>query len=67
MASPREGPVPAEDTAAVERMRAERLSLWAIARTTGRSRSWRQGFLNDRSRRRIRHAPGRLKKSRPIS
>lgn len=61
--SPRKGPVPAEDKAAVERMVAERLSLRAIARVTGRSRSWLQGFVNDLYRRRTPHAPGRLKTS----
>ena len=65
VAAPRKGPVPDEDKAAVERMPAERLSLRAIARITGRSRSWRQGFVNDLYRRRTPHTPGRLKKSRP--
>lgn len=55
--------MPAEDKAAVERMLAERLSLRAIARITGRSRSWLQGFVNDLYRRRTPHTPGRLKKS----
>lgn len=64
MAQPRKGPVPAEDKATVERMLAERLSLRAIARVTGRSRSWLQRFANDLHRRRTPHAPGRLKKKR---
>ena len=63
MAAPRKGPVPEADRQAVERMLAERLSLRAIARITGRSRSWLQGFVNDLYRRRTPHAPGRLKKS----
>ena len=63
VAAPRKGPVPDEDQAAVERMRAERLSLRAVARITGRSRSWLRGFVTDRYRRRTPHAPGRLKKS----
>ena len=61
VAAPRK--VPAADEAAVERMRAERLGVRAIARITGRSRSWLRGFVDDLSRRRTRHAPGRLKKS----
>ena len=55
--------MPDADKAAVERMRAERLSLRAIARITGRSRSWLQGFVNELLRERTPHAPGRLKKS----
>ena len=64
MATPRKGPVPAEDTAAVERMPAERLGPRAIARITGRSRPWLQGLVNDLYRNRTPHAPGRLKNSR---
>ena len=60
--SPRKGPVPADDRAAIERMRAERLTLRALARITGRSRSWRQGFVNELYRERTPHTPGRLKK-----
>ncbi len=63
VASPRKGPVPAEDKAAVERMLAERLSLRAVARITGRSRAWLQRFANELYRKRTPHAPGRLKKS----
>lgn len=63
VASPRKGPVPDEDRAAVERMLAERLSLRAIARITGRSRSWLQGFVNELLRERTPRTPGRLKKS----
>ena len=44
-------------------MLAERLSLRAIARITGRSRAWLQGFVNHLYRERTPHAPGRLKKS----
>ncbi len=63
VAAPRKGPVPDADQAAVERMRAERLSLRAVARITGRSRSWLQGFVNHRYRRRTPHAPGRRENS----
>ena len=65
VAAPRKGPVPAADRAAIERMLAERLSLRAIARVAGRSRSWLQRFVNDLYREPTPHAPGRLKKSRP--
>ena len=63
VAAPRKGPVPEADKAAIERMLAERLSLRAVARITGRSRAWLQRFANDLYRRRTPHAPGRLKKS----
>ena len=65
VAAPRKGPVPDADKAAVERMLAERLSLRAIHRITGRSRAWLQRFANDLYRRHTPHAPGRLKKTRP--
>ena len=65
VAAPRKGPVPADDRAESERMRAERLSLRAVARITRRSRSWLQQFANDRDRKPTPHTPGRLKKSRP--
>ena len=60
--APAKGPVSDGDQAAVERMLGERLRLRAIARITGRSRSWLQQFVNPLSRRRTPHAPGRLKK-----
>ena len=63
VAAPRKGPVSDADRAAVERMLAERLSLRAVARITGRSRSWLQRFANDLYRRRTPRAPGRLEKS----
>ena len=62
--APAKGPVSDADQAAVERMLGERLSLRAIARITGRSRSWLQQFVNHLYRRRTPHAPGRLKKRR---
>ncbi len=62
VACPRKGPVPDEDKAAIERMLAERLGLRAIARVTGRSRSWLQRFANELLRERTPRGPGRLKK-----
>jgi hypothetical protein len=44
-------------------MPAERRSLRALARITGRSQSWLQGFVNELYRERTPHAPGRLKRS----
>ena len=43
---PRHGPVPAETEALVRRLLAERLSLRAIARAAGVSRTWVQAFVN---------------------
>src|SRR5262245_29835473 len=43
---PRTGPVPDAQRDLVKRLRAERLGLRAIARATGRSRSWLQRFVN---------------------
>ena len=63
MAAPRKTPVSDADRGLVERLLAERVSLRGIARATGRSRSWLQGFVNDLYRKRTPHAPGRLKKS----
>ena len=63
VAAPRKTPVSDADRGLVERLLAERVSLRGIARATGRSRSWLQGFVNDLYRKRTPHAPGRLKKS----
>jgi transposase-like protein len=43
---PRHGPVPPETVGLVRRLLAERLSLRAIARAAGVSRTWLQGFVN---------------------
>jgi len=59
---PRKGPVPAEATALVEAMLRERLALRAIARITGRSRSWVQRFANALYRDRTPWEPGPVKK-----
>ena len=64
VAAPRKTPVSDADRGLVERLLAERVSLRGIARATGRSRSWLQGFVNDLYRKRTPHAPGRLKNSR---
>ncbi len=57
VAAPRKGPVGEP---------VERLSLRAVTRITGRARSWLRRFANDLYRRRMPHAPGRLKKSGPL-
>jgi transposase-like protein len=64
VARPRTGPVPDDRQALIRRLLAERLSLRAIARAVGVSRSWLQGFVNrvydDTPR-----APGPLKRTGP--
>lgn len=67
VADPLKGPVTPEQEARVLRLLAERLSLRAVARATGRSRSWLQGFVNALYRERTPHEPGPLKKTRAIS
>ena len=62
MAAPRTGPVSAADRGLVERLLAERVGLRAIARATGRSRSWVQRFANALYRERTPHDPGPLEK-----
>ena len=63
VAAPRTRPVSAADRGLVERRLAERVGLRALARATGRSRSWLQRFANALDRERTPHAPGPLKKS----
>ncbi|WP_246523381.1 IS1/IS1595 family N-terminal zinc-binding domain-containing protein [Gemmata palustris] len=46
VAAPKKGPVGASDQALVLRLLGERVGIRAIARITGRSRSWIQGFVN---------------------
>ena len=67
VAAPRKGPVGPEDQALVRRLLAERLGVRAIARATGRSRSWVQGFVNALYRAGTPHNPGPPPKSRPRS
>lgn len=62
VAAPRTGPVSAADRGLVERLLAERVGLRAIARATGRSRSWVQRFANALYRERTPHDPGPLEK-----
>lgn len=64
VAAPAKGPVADDTKALVERLLGERMGLRAIARVTGVSRSWLQGFVNDVLRERTPHHPGPLKKSR---
>src|SRR5581483_8741409 len=71
VAAPKRGPVAEGQKALVRRLLGERLSLGAIARATGRSRSWLQEFANALYREETPGAPGPLKpppkKSRPRS
>ena len=64
IADPSRGPVPDHTKDLVRRRLAERLGLRAIARVTGLSRSWVQGFANELYRDEANWNPGPLKKSR---
>ena len=46
VAAPAKGPVTPDQEALVRRLLAERMSLRAVARATGRSRSWLQNLAN---------------------
>jgi transposase-like protein len=46
VADPQKGPVSEQTKALIRRLLSERLSLCAIARVTGVSRSWLQAFVN---------------------
>ena len=61
--APRKGPVPRDTKDLIRRLLAERMSLRAIARVTGVSRSWLQGFVNALLREDTPHHPGPLQKS----
>jgi transposase-like protein len=71
VADPKKGPVGDDRKELVRRLLAERLSLRAIARATGLSRSWVQGFVNTLYQEETPWEPGPLrplpKKSRPRS
>src|SRR5947209_18031626 len=58
VAAPRKGPVSAERRELVKRLLGERLSLRAVARVTGLSRSWLQAVVNDLSAEPTPGAPG---------
>lgn len=58
MADPKKGPVGEADRALVRRLLAERLGVRAIARATGRARSWVQRFVNALYREETPHDPG---------
>ena len=63
VADPAKGPVTGDQKALVERLLGERLSLRAIARITGRSRSWLQTYVNALYEEGTPWEPGPLKKS----
>jgi transposase-like protein len=71
VADPKKGPVTDDQKALVRRLLAERMSLRAIARATGHSRSWLQAFVNALYQEETPWEPGPLrtlpKKSRPRS
>jgi insertion element IS1 protein InsB len=61
---PKRAAITEERRELVRRLLLERLSLRAIARATGVSRSWLQGFVNGLYREQTPWEPGPLKKSR---
>jgi insertion element IS1 protein InsB len=61
VASPRKGPVSDQTKQLIRRMLLERLSLRAIARITGVSRSWLQRYVNELYREKTPWEPGELK------
>ena len=61
---PKRPPITPERVGLVRRPLPERLSLRAIARSTGVSRAWLQRFVNALYREDTPHTPGRLKNSR---
>ncbi|MCZ2344481.1 MAG: hypothetical protein LC104_22200 [Bacteroidales bacterium] len=69
VACPKTSPVSDETKGLIRRLLGERMSLRGIARVTGVSRSWLQGFVNTLYRDETPHHPGPLKKgnrSRPF-
>ena len=64
VAAPQKGPVADDRQTLVRRLLHERLALRAIARATGLSRSWLQGFVN-RVYEETPWEPGPLKKTPP--
>ena len=65
MAEPKKGgPVSDERKQLVRRLLRERMSLRGLARATGVSRTWLQGFVNALYREETPHEPGPLKKRR---
>ena len=63
VAAPKKGPVGEPDRELVRRLLAERVGVRAIARVTGRSRSWVPGFVNALYREGTPHDPGPPPKS----
>lgn len=64
VADPKRAPITEEKKELVRRLLLERLSLRAIARATGISRTWLQAFVNELYREETPWEPGPLKKSR---
>jgi transposase-like protein len=63
VAAPKKGPVTEDRKQLIRRLLLERLSLRAIARAVGVSRSWLQAFVNDPYREQTPWEPVALKKS----
>jgi transposase-like protein len=64
VAEPKRAPITEDRRELVRRLLLERLSLRAIARASGVSRTWLQGFVNHLYREQTPWEPGPLKKSR---
>lgn len=64
VANPRKGPISEDQRSLIRRLLRERLSLRAIVRIVGVSRSWLQRFVNALYAE-TRWEPGPLKKNRP--
>jgi transposase-like protein len=67
VAAPKKGPVTDAHQALIRRLLGERLSLRAIARVAGVSRSWLQQFVNELYHEQTPWEPGPLKKRRARS
>ena len=65
--NPQKGPITDEQQALVRKLLAERMSLRAIARATGISRSWLQQHVNHLYQDETPWEPGPLKKKRATS
>ncbi len=63
VANPKRQPITEERKDLVSRLLLERMALRAICRTTGISRSWLQGHVNELYREQTPWEPGPLKKS----
>ena len=66
VAAPKRGPISEDRKQLIRRLLLERLSLRAITRAVGVSRTWLQGFVNGLYREETPWEPGPLKKSQAV-